>query len=151
MGNLEKMIFYAKKSNHWRNQILGETKLSNYKNVLLLSNRPASDPRELTFLIQHCFSSYIKLLERVPRDNLYKLFVSVRGILPSATNAIQKISAKMNSDSNKVNVAEFIKITFTAIISEMPTLVQKPKFYTAIMVELENNEKKIKSAIESFI
>jgi hypothetical protein len=45
LGNLEKMIFFAKKSNYWMLQIIGEDKLSNYKNVLELSNRAPVDDK----------------------------------------------------------------------------------------------------------
>ena len=39
LGNIHKMIFYARKSGHWMNEIRGEDKLSNDKVVFDLTNR----------------------------------------------------------------------------------------------------------------
>ena len=43
VGNLEKMIFFSKRSGFWQLQIKGESKQELHKNVLMLANRvPAS-------------------------------------------------------------------------------------------------------------
>lgn len=80
LGNLEKMIFFAKKSKHWRMQMIGESKLSQHKNVLLLANMTPTSASEMLFIFKYAFSSYIRMLERIPRNNLYKLYVSIKDI-----------------------------------------------------------------------
>lgn len=39
LGNIQKMIFFARKSGHWMMEIRGEDRLNHDKNVFDLSNR----------------------------------------------------------------------------------------------------------------
>jgi len=82
-GNLEKMIYFSKRSGYWQLQIKGESKQDLHKSVLILANRTPVNLEECSFITYYAFRSYVKLLHKTVREYLYKLFVSIRDKLPN--------------------------------------------------------------------
>ena len=77
MGNLKKVLYYARKSDYWMMEIIALEKLNENKQVLELCTKITNDDSEKIFLIEKSFSSYLKMLDRTPKANLYKIFVSL--------------------------------------------------------------------------
>ena len=51
IGNLTKMIHYARKSDHWKMEIVALEKLNEYRQVLQLCNRPATTVQDVKFMV----------------------------------------------------------------------------------------------------
>jgi len=78
LGNIQKMIFFARKSGYWMMEIRGEDRLNHDKNVFDLSNRVPATSEEVIFLTHYAVKSYLMGLDRIPKDTLYKVFVTYK-------------------------------------------------------------------------
>jgi hypothetical protein len=67
VGNLEKMIYFSKRSGYWQLQIKGESRQELHKSVLMLANRTPINADECIFLNFYAFRSYVKLLPKAAR------------------------------------------------------------------------------------
>jgi hypothetical protein len=96
MNNFGKMIHFSRKSEDWANEIVGLEKLHDYKMVLQLSTRPATNTQELKFLIEKSFIAYVRLLSFSSFFNLYKLFIALVEHLPKYEQACFNIQRKLS-------------------------------------------------------
>ena len=119
--------------------------------MLLLANRNTKQRAECAFLVLYAFRSYIELLPKASREQLYKLFVSLRDKLVSSEEADQLILHRLTPDKlTTLTVTEMIKNTITQLLSELPTLIGKPSFYKKIMDAVDPEDKKLIIAIETY-
>jgi hypothetical protein len=150
-GNLEKMIFFAKRSGYWQLQMKGESKQELHKSVLLLANRVPTNPEENAFVTFYAFRSYVKLLPKASREHLYKLFVSIRDQLVPAKIAPERLQERLRIDKlNMMTVTELLRNIINHLIAELPLLILKPAFYKRIYSAIDPDDKKLKTSIEIF-
>ena len=84
----------------------------------------------MKYLIEKSFSSIIKLLDRAPISNLYKLFVSLSDGLPDSESASNDMMNYFNpTSSSSTTVAEFIKNNINSLIGEIPDLFSTQNFF----------------------
>lgn len=81
IGDSKGMLLYARRANNRRMQIVAADKLLKYEDVIVLCSIYPESLEEAQFLIEKCFNAYVKLLDRTRTNYLFKIFVSVEGVL----------------------------------------------------------------------
>lgn len=84
----------------------------------------------MSFLIYYSVKSYLRSLDSIPKETLYKVFVTYKDSLLEKIVAEKSLMKKLTSDrSNLVNVADYIKSNFVLIFREISKKLAKHHFY----------------------
>ena len=151
VGNLEKMIFFSKRSGFWQLQIKGESKQELHKNVLMLANRVPASVQECAFLTFYGYKSYVKLLTKTQRQHLYKLFVSVRDKLANSNQAsVQFLNSLKINETNSLTITEQMRNIINHLTGQLPALILKPFFYKDIFKAIDVQDKRLYRSVEIF-
>ncbi len=93
--------------------------------------------------------SYLRSLDTIPKETLYKVFVTYKDNLIARSNAGVSLMKRMKVDrSNLNNVAEFIKSNFVLIIREIAKKLSNHHFY---ITKIEDWDKHLRNLLEIFI
>lgn len=153
MGNLTKMIHFARKSEHWKMEVIALEKLNEYRLVLQQCNRPVNSMEDMKFTIEKSFSCYIKLLDFAPTENLHKMFVALKPTLPDHEEACERIYKRLVSESSiiQATMVDFVKGNLNMLVIEIPNLLKEPDFYVGSVFLTEYKDRKLRSTILAFM
>lgn len=81
-------------------------------------------------MTHYAVKSYLRTLENIPKDTLYKVFVTYKDNLISKQVAAASLMKRLISDRSSVNMAaDFVKNNFVLIFREISKKLNKHHFY----------------------
>lgn len=84
----------------------------------------------MSFLIYYSVKSYLRSLDSIPKETLYKVFVTYKDSLLEKSFAERSLMKRMTSDrSNLANAADFVKSNFVLIFRDISKKLTKHHFY----------------------